>query len=165
VSNPDPIDDPDDQKPNPGTISLTSPAVLTLYGVIGLVAGWVIRPLSLRMGWVEPRVSWLVIGLVFFLALIVGVSAWLTTRTLRHDRLALTPERAVNRLVMGKACARAGALLLGGFGGYAIAQLGLADPASGPRMLRSLLAACGSAAVMTTALLLERACRVPRGDE
>ncbi len=164
MSHPDPVE-PDDQDPNPGTISLTSPAVLTLYGVVGLVVGWVIRPLSLRMGWVEPKVSWMVIGLVFFLALIVGTAAWLTTRTLREDRMALTPECAVNRLVMGKACARVGALMLGGFGGYAIAQLGLADPASSPRLLRSLLAASGSAVFLASGLLLERACRVRPGDE
>lgn len=148
-----------------GSISLTSTAILASYGVLGLVLGWSLRPLSLRLGWIEPRVSWLVIGLVFFFALVVAGSAWSTSRILRRDRSALTPARAVNRLVMGKACARLGACFLGGFCGYAIAQLGISDPTSTARMLRSLLAASGCAVVMTSALLLERACRVPPGAE
>ena len=36
----------------------------------------------------------------------------------------------MNRLVLGKACALVGALALGGYLGYAVAQLGVADPAA-----------------------------------
>ena len=132
-----------------------------MAGVIGLLLGWATRPVALRMGWIEPRVSWSVVGLVGFIALIVGASAWLTRRTLHRDRLALSAEQSVNRLVLGKACALVGAFFLGAFVGYAIAQLGVSDVAAGPRLLRSLIAATGSGLIMVFALLLERACRVP----
>ena len=150
-----------DREPPSGNLQLTRPAALAASGVIGLLLGWGIRPLALRLGWIEPSVSWSVIFLVGFVALIVGASAWLTRRTLRRDRLALSAEQAVNRLVLGKACALVGAFFLGAFVGYAIAQLGVADVAAGPRMLRSPVAAAGSALMMVFALLLERACRVP----
>lgn len=151
--------------PTPGTISLTSPAILAGYAVVGLVAGWSVRPLSLRLGGVEPRVSWLVIGLVSFLALIVAASAWVTNRSLHRDPLSVSATQAVNRLVMGKTCARVGAVFVGAFLGYAIAQLGISDPAAPGRLLRSLLAASGSGVLLAAALLLERACRVRSGSD
>ena len=83
---------------------------------------------------------------------------------MQRDRFALAHHQAVNRLVLGKACALVGALLTGGYLGYAMAQLGVGDPASDARLLRSLVAALGAAAVTTTALLLELACRVPKDD-
>ena len=46
-------------------------------------------------------------------------------------------HQAVNRLALGKACALVGALLLGGYLGYALAQLGVGDAASALRLRRS----------------------------
>jgi hypothetical protein len=82
-----------------------------------------------------------------------------------RDRFALAHHQAVNRLVLGKACALAGALLVGGYLGYALAQLGVGDPASATRLWRSCVAALAAGAVTCAALLLEAACRVPRDPE
>jgi hypothetical protein len=130
--------------------------------VVGLVLGWAIRPVCLRLGYVEPDVPLLSVFLLFFVALIIGGSAYLTRRTVQRHRSALPHHHAVNRLVLGKACALVGALLAGGYLGYALAQLGVGDPASEVRLWRAALAALGAGAVTAAALLLEHACRVPR---
>ena len=127
--------------------------------------GWAVRPLSIRLGYVEPDVSLVSILLLLFVAAIVGGSAYLTRRTVQRNRSALPHHHAVNRLVLAKACALVGALLTGGYLGYALAQLGVGDPASDARLWRSSLAALGAGAVTAAALLLELACRVPRDPE
>ena len=67
--------------------------------------------------------------------------------------------------MLGKACALAGALVAGGYLGYALAQLGVDQPAAEARLWRSLLAAAAGLAVCIAALLLELACRVPPEDD
>ena len=151
-------------EPPPGRIRPTGPGPVVVAGVIGLVVGWSVRPICLRLGYAEPDLSLVSIGLLYFAAAIIGGSAYLTHRTVQRDRIALAPHQAVNRLVLGKACALVGALLTGGYLGYAVAQLGVGDPASDARLLRSLVAALGAAAVTAAALLLELACRVPKDD-
>jgi hypothetical protein len=136
-----------------------------ISGVVGLVLGWAIRPFCLRYGYLEPDVSYTSIGALFFVAAVIGGSAWITWRTVRRNRSDLAHHQAVNRLVLGKACALAGALILGGYLGYALAQVGVSDPASDARQWRSLAAAVGALGITVTALLLEHACRVPHDEE
>ncbi len=57
-----------------------------------------------------------------------------------------------------------GALVAGGYVGYAISWLGVGPQLVGERLWRSLAAAVAAGLVMCAALLLERACRV-RPDE
>ncbi|HET8561594.1 MAG TPA: DUF3180 domain-containing protein [Marmoricola sp.] len=131
------------------------------FGVVGLVAGWAIRPLSLGLGTTEPDVTWLAIGLVFFMAAVVGGAAYLTWRTLHRQRRRLPANRAVNRLVLGKACALAGASIAGGYFGYALAQVGVtASDVADTRLWHSVVAGVGGLVLMAASLLLERACRV-----
>jgi len=137
---------------------------LVVAGVIGLVLGWSIRPLALRFDYPEPNISFTSIGAFFFVAAIIGATAYVTRRTVRRNRLDLAHHQAVNRLVLGKACALVGALALGGYLGYALAQLGVANPASDTRLWHALLAALGALCATVAALLLEHACRVPDDD-
>ena len=53
----------------------------------------------------------------------------------------LEPHRAVNRLVMAKACALVGALVAGGYAGYALTWLGMEAELADQRLLRSAIAA------------------------
>jgi len=159
VSSPEPENEPEVPQ---GRIRQTGPGPVVAAGVPGLVLGWAVRPLCLRLGYAEPTVSLLTIVLLFFVAAMIGGSAYLTRRTVQRDRLALDHHQFVNRLVLGKACALAGALLTGCYAGYALAQLGVGDPAAETRLWRSAVAALGAAVVTTAALLLEHACRVPR---
>jgi hypothetical protein len=162
VSSPDPEEEPELPQ---GRIRQTGPGPLVVAGVLGLLLGWAVRPLCLRLGYAEPTVSLLTIVLLFFVAAIIGGSAYFTRRTVQRDRLALAPHQFVNRLVLGKACALVGAFLTGCYIGYAVAQLGVGDPASVTRLWRSALAALGAVAVTAAALLLELACRVPRNRD
>ena len=128
---PDPPDRPD------GTIGVTGPGPLVVLGVIGLVGGWSLRPLSIRMGFIEPSVPLTAIAALFFVAAVVGGSAYVTRRVVRRERSSLAHHQAVNRLVLGKACALAGALVAGGYLGFALAQVGVGDPASPDEALAS----------------------------
>jgi cytochrome bd-type quinol oxidase subunit 2 len=157
--------EPDEElEPPPGRIQPTGPGPLVTAGVLGLVLGWAVRWFCLRAGLSEPKISLLSVVLLFFAAAVVSGSAYLTRRTVQRDRSALAHHQAVNRLVLGKACALVGALLTGGYLGYAVAQLGVSDPAAQGRLWRSAIAALAAAAVTRAALLLELACRVPRDD-
>ena len=158
-SSPDPEEEPELPQ---GTITPTGPGPLVVAGVLGLVLGWAVRSICLRLGYAEPDVSLLTIGLLVFAAAIIGATAYFTRRTVQRNRFELAHHQAVNRLVLGKACALAGAFLVGAYLGYAVAQLGVGDPASVTRLWRSCLAALAAALVMGSALLLELACRVPK---
>jgi hypothetical protein len=70
----------------------------------------------------------------------------------------------VNRLVLAKSSAITGALVAGGYLGYALTWSGVDAELSGERVLRSVVAAGGAGLVTAAALLLERACRVRDAD-
>ncbi len=160
-----PEPDEEEREAPQGSIVPTGPGPLVAVGVLGLVVGWAVRPLCLRFGYVEPKVPLTAILLLFFVAAIIGGSAYLTRRTVHRHRSALPHHHAVNRLVLAKACALVGALLTGGYLGYAVAQLGVGDPASVTRLWHSSAAALGAGALTAASLLLEQACRVPRDPE
>ena len=63
-----------------------------------------------------------------------------------------------------RAAALVGALVAGGYAGYALSWVG--DPAelAGQRILRSAVAVAAAITTMVGALLLERACRVQKRD-
>ncbi|MEO7351154.1 MAG: DUF3180 domain-containing protein [Marmoricola sp.] len=160
------VPEPDEElEPPQGRIRPTGPGPLVIAGVVGLVLGWAVRPLCLRLEYSEPDISLLSVALLFFASAIIGGSAYLTHKTVQRDRFALAHHQAVNRLVLAKACALVGALLTGCYLGYAMAQLGVGDPAGVTRLWRSFVAASGAAAVTTSAVFLELACRVPRDHE
>jgi hypothetical protein len=158
-------DGPEEPEGPGGTVRITGPAPLAVLGIVGLVGGWSIRPLSIRMGFLEPSVTIASIAALFFVAAVVGGSAYLTRRVVRRDRAALAHHQAVNRLVLGKACALAGALVAGGYLGFALAQLGVGEPAADQRLWRALVAGVAGLLVCVAALLLELACRVPPEDD
>ena len=70
----------------------------------------------------------------------------------------------MNRLVLARAGALVGALVAGGYAGYAVSWIG--DPAelAGQRIIRSLVAVAAGVVIVVGALLLERACRVQKKD-
>lgn len=127
--------------------------------MVGLVLGWLLHPLTDRLG-NPPVVTWLQPLALAFVAAVLAGTAYLTHRTLHvhHDRLE--PHRAVNRLVLARACVVVGGLVTGGYFGYAVSWLGVRAELADERLLRSALAGLAGAAIVVAALLLERACRV-----
>jgi hypothetical protein len=139
--------------------------VLLGSGLTGLIVGWAIRPVSLDLDAATPRVTWLQVGGLFLVAGVLAIVARATHRALQQRRELLTPREAVNRLVLAKACAVAGALFVGGYLGHALSWFGVGAEHSGAYITMSLLAGVGAALVVLFALLLERACRVREDDE
>lgn len=163
---PDPEQELDPEPPEPeGRIGTTGPAPLMALGLIGLVLGWALRPVSIRVRDVAPTVGWLPVLALFLVAVIIGVAAWSTYRSLHVHGMRLPAHQAVNRLVLAKSCALAGAFVAGGYFGYALSWVGLTEAElAGQRLVRSLLAGVASVLIVAGSLALERACRVSRGD-
>jgi hypothetical protein len=160
---PDPPDTP--RPPDPGRLQPTSAGAVTAWAVAGLVCGWLLHPVAARVSGTAPVVTWVQPLTLLLVAAILGWTAWATYRTLqvRHERLL--PHQAVNRLVLARACAYVGALVGGGYLGYAVSWLGSADELADQRLTRSLVAAVAGVLICVAGLLLERACRVRRDDE
>jgi hypothetical protein len=96
----------------------------------------------------------------------VATLAWNTWQSLHRRRERMTAEHGIRMLSLAKACAVAGALVAGYYGGFALAYLDLLDSSLGrERFVRGLAAAVASLLLLVAGLLLERACRLPEDDE
>ncbi len=134
--------------------------------LFGGLAGWLIVVVTNAFGGVPPRIPWSApIGLAVFAAL-VGVLAWSTHQRIQVRRERMEPSRAVAFLVLGKASALAGALVAGGYLGFALPFLTNLDATSPrERAIRSAVAIVAGLALCIAGLRLERACKVPGVDE
>lgn len=136
------------------------------WALVGLVLGWSLRPLGIRLNGTAPTVGWLPVLALAFVALVMGSVAWSTYRSVQRRRERLEPHHAVNRLVLGKSGALAGAVVAGGYFGYALAWVGLTEvELAQQRLQHAVLGGVAGVALVVTSLLLERACRVSRDDD
>lgn len=150
----------------PGNVRTTHAGAVAGFALTGLVLGWLLRPVSVRLSGTAPLVGWLPVLALVCVAVIIGFVAFSTHRSLHRRRERIEAHRAVNRLVLAKSCALAGALVGGGYFGYALSFLGMTDSALAlQRVLHSLAAGVACVLLVTGSLLLERACRVPDDDE
>jgi len=154
--------DPDEPE-HSGYLEPTPPGVVTAWGVAGLVLGYLVHPLSQSVRGTALLVSWVQPAALLLLAVAVGITAWQTWRTVQVRGERLEPHQAVNRLVLGRASALVGALVAGGYVGYAVSWIGSEAELAGQRMLRSALAALCALLLVAGGLLLERACRIRKG--
>lgn len=163
---PDPEQEPVPDPPEPaGRIDTTRPGTLVVFGLVGLVAGWALRPVMIAVQGTAPRVAWIQVLALVLVAAILFVVAWSTHRTIQTKGQRIAPHQAVNRLVLAKACAVAGALIAGGYLGYALSWVGVDEAElAGERLLRSGLAGLAGVAIVVASLWLERACRVRREE-
>lgn len=149
-----------------GSVKTTSWTTLLIAAVFGALGGWLIVVISGALDLVAPYVPWTAPAALAVIAALVGALAWSTHQRIqvRHERIE--PERGVAFLVLGKASALAGALVAGGYLSFALLFLGRWD-AEGPRerVIRSLVAVVVAAGLCIAGLLLERACKVPGGDD
>src|SRR4051794_28298555 len=138
--------------------------MLTVLALVGLVAGWSVRPACTAFGAPAPRVGWLQVSALYLVAAILLFLARATHRAVQLRRQRLRPHEAVNRLVLAKSCALVGALVAGGYLGYALSWVGIEAELAPERIVHSLAAAGGAVLSVVGSLLTERACRV-RGDD
>jgi hypothetical protein len=149
----------------PGRIRTTSPGAIIAFALVGLVLGWLVRPLSVRTSGSAPTVGWLPVITLAFIAALIGSTAWSTYAAVHRRHELLEPRNAVNRLVLAKASALAGSLVAGGYFGYALSWVGLTDAAlARQRVIHALLAGLAAVLLVTGSLLLERACKVGKDD-
>lgn len=160
----------------PGRVRTTRPGTLVAFGLTGLVLGWLLRPAAIRFSGVAPTVGWAPVLALLLAAAILAAVAWSTYRSLHPGRpgppgrlrpvVGLEPQHAVNRLVLAKASALAGALVAGGYLGYALSWWRVSESAlAQQRIVQSVLAGAGGVLLVAASLLLERACRVRRDDD
>jgi len=160
----DPVEPPEEPErpPGPSPDGLRPTGLPTVLGwaAVGLVGGWALHPVCVRLGVVPPLVSGAQPLALLLLAAILGYVAWVTHRAVHVRRDRLEAHQAVNRLVLARACALVAALVTGGYVGYAASWIG--DPAelADERMVRSFVAAGCALLAVGAAMLLERACRV-----
>jgi hypothetical protein len=150
--------------PPPGRLRPLSAAALAVGAVVGVLVGGSVEPLVEAAGGQAPTVRWSAVVTLVFIAAVLLTLAWTTWRTLRRPAGAvrmIEPQRAVMLLVLGRACALAGAAIFGGYLAFALGYLG--DDAQLPqeRLFRGLLAAGAAILVAVGGLLLERSCQVP----
>jgi len=153
-------------QPPGGTVTLTPLRALVVAAVFGGLAGWLVVLTANALDLVPPRISWSApVGLAVFAAL-VGLLARSTRQRIQLRRERMEPQRAVAFLVLGKASALAGALVAGGYLGFGLMFLTDLD-AAGPRdrVIRSAVAVVAGVALCVAGVLLERACKVPGGDD
>lgn len=148
-----------------GRLQPVSVLALTGWAVVGLAAGWVARPLSERWWGSAPLITWSPSLALFFVAAVLAATARATRRAMRGERERPEAHRMVNRFVLARASALVGALVTGFYVGIALSWVGNGSELASERIVRSIAAALGAAAMTGAAVLLERACRVNSPDD
>jgi Protein of unknown function (DUF3180) len=146
-----------------GSVGPTRWRVLAVVFVVGGLLGYGVVAIAVWAGGIAPRLQWSsVIGLLA-IGLLVGWLAYTTYRTVHRERGRIEPHRAVNLLLLAKASALAGALMAGGYVGFAlpfVSQLDVVLPRE--RVIRAGCGALCGVALVVAGMLLEYACRVPK---
>lgn len=150
------------EEPSSGSVNLTPFRALVVAAVFGGLSGWLVVVIANAFDLIPPEVPWTApIGLILVAAL-VGALAYATHQRIQVRRERIEPQRAVALLVLGKASALAGALVAGGYFGFALMFLARLDAAAPrDRVIRSAVAIVAGVALCIMGLLLERACKVP----
>ena len=149
-----------------GSVKLTPFRALVVAALFGGLAGWLLVVTANAFDLIPPEVPWTApIGLIL-LAALVGALAYSTHQRIQIRRERMESSRAVAFLVLGKASALAGALVTGGYFGFALMFLTRIDAvAPRDRVIRSGIAVLGGIALCIAGLALERACKVPGEDD
>jgi lysylphosphatidylglycerol synthetase-like protein (DUF2156 family) len=142
-----------------------SPAALCAWAVVGLIAGWLFHRVLYGGAKFAPMVSWAQPTALLLVAAILVGTARTTRRSIRQHGERISPQNAVNRLVLARACSYVGSLMAGAYVGYAVSCFGVDSELAAERAIRSSIAGLTGLLVVGAGLLLERACRVPPEDD
>lgn len=156
----------DQKSPEQGTVGPTRIRALIALFFVGGVLGYAFARTTIALNGIAPQVQWSSVIVLLAAAAIVLVLANATYRTLHRDRRRMDVHRAVRFLLLAKASALVGAIVAGGYLGFAVEfvdQLDVQLPQE--RVVRSVSAAIAAVLLVVGGLLLERACRVPRDKD
>lgn len=139
--------------------------VVALLGS-GIIIGALLRPLTTRFDLTPPQPGWGAATMLFVLAVLIGGLAWNTWQSLHKKSERMTSEHGVKLLALSRSSLIVGGLFAGLYAGYALSYLKDHDtPLGSDRMWHSGLAAVAGLLLVTASLLLERACRIPGGED
>lgn len=164
---------PDDERESspeqPPGLGPVSAGAMTGFGVVGLIVGWSMHRIGDHFWGHAPLVTWSQVLAPYVASAVLGVVAWITWGQVQGRRsrppARLDFQSAVNRLVLARACALIGALIAGGYLGYAMSWLWIQGDYALSPAVRSAITGIGGIIMMLTALGLQRACRVRSGDD
>lgn len=148
------------------TVRRTSALSLTVTGGAGVVAGRLFLTVIEAFDGTAPRVGWSAAVSLLIAAGVLGGFAWNTWQSLHKRRERMTSDHGIKMLALAKASALVGALVAGGYLGYALAFADAFDTSFGKeRVIHSGLASVAGLLVMIAGLLLERALKVPEDKD
>ncbi|UYM07001.1 DUF3180 domain-containing protein [Solicola gregarius] len=152
--------------PNPPRLRRVSAVTLAIVAAIGLVVGRAIRPLFEQFDQSAPTVPWTASIALVFLAAVLGWLAYVTYQSVHKRRERIASDRAVRQLVLAKASAIVGALVAGGYSGFTLSFVDAMETDLGQeRVVHAGVTALAGIVVIVAAVLLERACEVPKDDD
>lgn len=133
-------------------------------GLVGALIGWTIAVVTGRDG-APAGVAWSGPITLLAAAAVLACIAYFLHLRLQVNRIRIPDRQAVAWLALGKAAAVVGALMAGGYFGFAVRFVtDLAVAAPRERVIRSIVAIIGGIAITLAALRIERACLVPPDD-
>ena len=132
----------------------------------GVVIGVLVRPLATRLDSTPPQVGWGPATMLLVIALLVGALAWTTWQSLHKKHERMTSDHGVKMLALSRSSLIVGGIFAGGYGGYALSFVKDADtPLGSDRVWHAGFAAGAGLLLLIAALFLERACRIPGGED
>lgn len=139
--------------------------VVALVGA-GIIVGTLVRPLATRMEVTPPQTGWGPATMLFAFAALIGALAWSTWQSLHKKKERMTSDHGVKLLALSRSSLIVGGLFGGGYAGYALSFVPDVDtPLGSARVWEAGAAAVAGLLLVVAALLLERACRIPGGDD
>ena len=150
----------------PPSVGPTPYSALAATFAVGALLGYGFAVLTERMRDAAPLVQWPSVLALVAIAAVLGAMAWSTYGVLHRERRRMDPQRAVAFLMLAKASSLVGALVAGGYLGFALAFVDSLE-AELPQqpVIRGLSACVAGVTIVITGLLLERACRIPKDPE
>jgi hypothetical protein len=139
--------------------------VVALIGA-GIIFGTLVRPVAARMDVTPPQIGWGPATMLFTIALLIAALAWNTWQSLHKKHERMTSDHGVKMLALSRSSLIVGGLFGGGYGGYALSFVpNLDTPLGAARVWHSGAASVAGVLLVVAALLLERACHIPGGDD
>jgi hypothetical protein len=147
-------------------VRTTRPRLLAVLFLLGAAVGWSGAAILQAAGLGVSRTPWSAAGGLVFFSALLGSGAWYMYDRVHRKRRRVDSLTAVRLLALAKASAMVGSLVAGVYAGVAVRFVPDAGiPHFRDRIIRAALTAGAALLVMAAGLLLERACKVPRGPE
>jgi hypothetical protein len=140
--------------------------LLVLLLLLGGALGWSGVAVLEATGMIVARTPWSAAGGLAFFAALLLVGAWYMYDRVHRKQRGVDVLTAVRLLALAKASALVGALVAGVYAGFAVRFVPVFDTPDGrERVVRGVVTALTALGVVAGSLLLERACKVPKGPD